>query len=117
MDQCLKRLLAVVLPVLLLVSISACSNEASIDRSWVLGKWELVHNPENDDEDVLIFDSDDTVTVLTEKGEKIHGEYRFDGNSLKISLPTPRKIIEVEFEVSSDHGKLIYASGAYYMKK
>ncbi len=113
MKQGLGRLLAVIL----LLSMFGCTEETNKDTSWVLGKWELAHNPTNDDEDVLIFDSDDSVTVLAEKGGKIQGGYFFTGNTLKISLPTERKTIEVEFEVSSDHSKLIYESGAYYMKK
>ncbi len=113
MKQGLGRLLAVIL----LLSIFGCASETNQDTSWVLGKWVLGHNPEGDNEDVLIFDSDDSVTVLAENGGKIQGGYLLTGNTLKISLPTQRKTIEVEFEVSSDHSRLIYESGAYYIKQ
>jgi len=112
MNRSIGRLLAVIF----LLTMAGCTENSSQDASWLLGKWELAHNPEGDDEDVLIFDSDDTVTVLAEKGGKIQGDYTFDGDVVKILLPTERKIIEVEFDVSSDHSKLIYESGAYYNK-
>jgi len=114
MKQCLGLLFAAVL----VVSISACTGGGGEqDTSWVLGKWELAHNPENDDEDALVFDSDGTVTVLAVKGGKLKGSYQFSGDTLKVTLLGARKTIDVEFEVSSDHSKLIYESGAYYMKK
>lgn len=114
----MKKRLGWLIAVMMLAIVSGCeSGGEKQDLSWVLGKWELAHNPENDDEDVLIFDSDDSVTVLAEKGGKLEGNYAVTGDRLKISLPVQRKTIEVEFEVSSDRSKLIYKSGAYYMKK
>lgn len=106
------------LAISLLLLVGGCENGGGEqDGSWVLGKWEVAHNPENDDEDILIFDSDDTVTVLAEKGGKLEGSYTIAGNLVKISIPVERKTIEVEFQVSSDRSKLIYESGAYYMKR
>lgn len=113
----MKRGLGWLLATILVVLMVGCSEETKQDTTWILGKWELAYNPEKDDEDALIFDSDDTVTVLAEKGGKLPGTYQYSDGILKISLPTQRKTIEVEFEVSSDHSKLTYASGAYYIKK
>jgi len=113
MKQGLRWLLAAIF----FVSLSGCFEEEKVDTSWVLGTWELTHNPEKDDQDKLVFDFDETVTVLAEKGGKLQGSYQYTGSKLKISLPTQRKTIEVEFEVSSDRSKLIYESGAYYTKK
>jgi len=113
MKQGLRWLLAAIF----FVSLSGCFEEEKEDTSWVLGTWQLTHNPENDDNDRLVFDSDKTVTVLAEKGGKLAGRYQYADGKLKISLPTRRKTIEVEFEVSSDYSKLIYESGAYYTKK
>jgi len=113
----MKQGLGWLLAAIFMVTIAGCSDGNKQGTSWLLGKWELAHNPENDDEDVLIFDSDDTVTVLAEKGGKIQGTYQYLEGKLKLALPTARQTIDVEFEVSSDHSKLIYKSGAYYTKK
>ncbi len=113
MKQGLRWLLAAIF----FVSLSGCFEEEKVDVSWVLGTWELAYNPEKDDQDKLVFDSDETVTVLAEKGGKLQGSYQYVDGKLKISLATQRKTIEVEFEVSLDHSKLIYESGAYYTKK
>jgi len=113
MKQGLRWLLAAIF----FVSLTGCFEEEKVDTSWVLGTWELAHNPENDDNDKLVFDSDESVTVLAEKGGKLQGNYQYADDKLKLSLQAARKTIEVEFEVSSDHSKLIYESGAYYTKK
>lgn len=113
MKQGLRWLLAAIF----FASLAGCFAEEKQDTSWVLGTWELTHNPEKDDQDKLVFDSDESVTVLAEKGGKLPGSYRYTNGKLTISLPTKRKTIEVEFEVSSDRSKLIYESGAYYTKK
>jgi len=113
MKQGLRWLLAAIF----FVSLTGCFEEEKVDTSWVLGTWELAHNPENDDNDKLVFDSDQSVTVLAEKGGKLQGSYQYASGKLKLSLQAARKTIEVEFEVSSDHSKLIYESGAYYTKK
>jgi len=113
MKQGLRWLLAAIF----FVSLTGCFEKEKVDTSWVLGTWTLAHNPENDDNDKLVFDSDESVTVLAEKGGKLQGSYQYAGDKLKLLLQAQRKTIEVEFEVSSDHSKLIYKSGAYYMKK
>ena len=113
MKQGLRWLLAAVF----FVSLSGCFGEEKVNTSWLLGTWELTHNPEKDDQDKLVFDADDSVTVLAEKVGELQGSYQYVDGKLKISLPVQRKTIEVEFEVSSDHSKLIYQSGAYYTKK
>ena len=113
MKQGLRWLLAAIF----FVSLTGCFEEEKVDTSWVLGTWTLAHNPENDDNDKLVFDSDQSVTILAEKGGKLQGGYQYADGKLKLSLQSARKSIDVEFEVSSDHSKLIYESGAYYMKK
>ena len=112
-----QGLLRWLLAAIFFVSILGCMDEDKVDTSWVLGTWELAYNPENDDDDLLVFDSDQTVTVLAKKGGKLQGSYQLLDGKLKISLAAQRKTIDVEFEVSSDHSKLIYESGAYYTKR
>ncbi|HED39097.1 MAG TPA: hypothetical protein ENJ13_01545 [Chromatiales bacterium] len=113
----MKQGLGWLLAAIFMVTLASCGADGQQDSGWLLGKWELAYNPENDDDDALIFDSDDTVTVLAEKGGKMQGTYQYVGNQVRIALPTSRQTINVEFEVSSDHSKLIYKSGAYYMKQ
>lgn len=113
MKQCLGWLISIVL----VVSMAGCGGEAQQDTAWLSGKWELAHNPENDDRDALVFGDGGGVTVLAEKGGELNGTYLYTGDTLKITLEGARNTIDVEFKVSSDHSKLTYQTGAYYMKK
>ena len=102
---------------LAIVFLSACSDMwGGNDAVWLHGKWELTHNPEKDDSDVLVFKDDGTVTVQTEDGREISGKYLVNENQLRMTLVTARDIVDVEFTISQDKTKLIYRNGAFYTK-
>ena len=65
--------------VLLLLTLGACSGSSNADTAWLLGQWELSHNPENDDEDVLVFERDGKFHVQTVDGRTLPGQYVVEG--------------------------------------
>ncbi len=101
-----------------MIAASACSDiSGSRDAVWLYGVWELTHNPDHDDSDTLVFKDDGTVKVQTEDGREIDGKYAINDNQLKMTLATPRDVIDVEFTISKDKSKLIYRNGAYYTRQ
>lgn len=98
--------------------IAACSSSQDPTKAeWLFGTWELSYNPENDDSDLLEFSDDGTVTIKTQHDELVHGKYIIAGDTLKLTLKTPRKIIDVDFEISGDKSRLNYHTGAYYTRR
>lgn len=103
---------------MLFVLISACSYTSdSKDAVWLHGVWVLTHNPGKDDDDKLDFKDDGTVIVRTQDGREIHGKYLIDENHLKMTLVTPKNLLDAEFTISEDKTKLIYENGAFYTKQ
>jgi len=118
MCKTIDRVIACSIVCLMVVAMSACSGMGcDNDAVWLHGTWELTHNPDKDDSDILVFKDDGTVTVKTEDGREIPGKYLVDDNRLKMTLATARNVIDVEFTISQDKTKLLYQNGAFYTKR
>jgi len=110
----LTRFSALLLGVLLLTGACTSSDESS-RPAWLLGTWKVVHNPENDSRDDLIFHKNGSVTVRTETGDELQGKYAVEGRQLKLVIAGRKRPVDVMFTISDDHTRLIYpVSGAYY---
>ncbi len=99
----------------MLVLLTACSGGMESEHDWLLGQWELAYNPENDDEDVLLFHEDGRVVIQTVDGREINGRYRIANDRLYLTLMLATRPLEVSFAISPDHSRLIFEkTGAYY---
>ncbi len=100
---------------IVLVLLAACSASTDSGNDWLLGQWELAYNPENDDEDVLLFHEDGRVVIQTVDGREINGRYRIANDHLYLTLMLANRPLEVNFAISPDHSRLIFEkTGAYY---
>ncbi|MCC6207535.1 MAG: hypothetical protein IT488_05240, partial [Gammaproteobacteria bacterium] len=106
------RILAILL---LAAALAACSTDAS-QASWLHGTWTLAYNPGNDSQDVLTFDPDGKVEIRTSDARRINGTYHLKGQTLLLLLEGRTGVIDVQFEISPDHARLLYPSGAYYTR-
>lgn len=109
---------AVVWPFVLasLICCSACSGGRNAEVAWLVGSWELTHNPEHDDEDVLVFDDDGNVRIQTVDGRTLQGQYLLEGQQLKVVLKLSRNVVETSFDVNPEKTRLTYENGAYYTR-
>ena len=109
----------VVLPfLLLLLAVGGCSgHDSEAETAWLIGSWTLSHNPENDDEDILVFDRGGKLQIKTVDGRTLPGQYVLEGNKLKVVLPLRKKVIETSFAVDPGKQRLTYENGAYYTKQ
>ncbi|MGE0372294.1 MAG: DUF5640 domain-containing protein [Gammaproteobacteria bacterium] len=107
-------LVAVMLAAALLAS--GCSTDAG-RATWLHGTWTLAFNPGHDSDDVLTFQPDGKVEVRTADARRINGTYHLKDQTLLLLLEGRGNVIDVQFEISPDHARLTYQSGAYYTRK
>lgn len=111
----MRMIPSIVLAVAVLVALAGCGGEAGSEQDWLLGRWELAYNPENDDEDVILFREDGSVVIQTVDGREINGQYRVVEDRLYLNLMLPTRPLQVSFAISPDHSRLIFEeTGAYY---
>ncbi len=106
---------AVALLLTMALLLTACGGPSGDDNAWLLGRWEVAYNPAADDEDVLLFREDGSVLVQTVDGREVQGRYRIRGERLDLELALSTRLLEVSFDISPDHSRLVFAkTGAYY---
>ncbi len=99
------------------LSLLACGGEQA-RHEWLHGDWALTHNPQNDSEDSLRFERSGKVSVLVSSGGRnIHGRYHVSEQGVEMLLEVGERLVDVHFDVSPDHSRLIYHNGAYYTKR
>lgn len=97
--------------------LAACSGaDNAAKATWLHGTWQLSHNPQNDDEDDMVFSSDGKVVILTQRGE-VTGEYAVEGSVLRMLVTVNGRPLMTEFRVSENKDKLIFHNGAVYSPK
>jgi hypothetical protein len=94
---------------------AACGNPAQ-QETWLHGTWGLAYNPGLDSDDELAFRPDGTVEIHTADDQRIKGSYHVKDQALLLLLEGNSKIIDVQFQISPDHTRLTYQTGAYYTK-
>ncbi|MBK9130162.1 MAG: hypothetical protein IPM20_00760 [Gammaproteobacteria bacterium] len=97
-------------------ALAACSTDAS-QATWLHGTWTLTYNPGNDSQDVLTFRPNGKVEIRTSDARRIDGTYHLKDQTLLLLLEGRTGVIDAQFEISPDHTRLIYPSGAYYTRK
>lgn len=95
---------------------AGCGSDAG-RAEWLHGTWALAFNPDHDSDDELTFHPNGTVEIHTADGRRISGQYQVARQDLALLLSPGQFPIDVHFEISPDHTRLVYPSGAYYMKK
>lgn len=101
----------------LILFVSGCSASDDAEQlGWLYGTWQLSHNPDNDDEDDLLFKSDGQLLILTQHGQ-IQGEYALNGDALRMLFSVNAKPVITKFKVSPNKDKLIFENGAEYSRK
>ncbi|MFQ5487268.1 MAG: hypothetical protein ACE5ET_02335 [Gammaproteobacteria bacterium] len=114
----MQRTAGALLLTMALLLLAACSGPAGDDNAWLLGRWEVAYNPAADDEDVLLFREDGSVLVQTVDGREVHGRYQIRRGRLDLELALATRVLQVSFDISPDHSRLVFAkTGAYYQRQ
>lgn len=99
------------------VIFSACSgSNNTAEVGWLHGTWQVSHNPENDDEDDMVFMADGKVLIKSKQGD-LKGYYAVEGRLLRMLITVNGKPVPTEFRVSQNNAKLIFKNGAEYSRK
>lgn len=102
--------------ILCLLLLSACSQDTETPF-WLLGRWQVVFNPNHQDKDDLIFHQNGKVSIETEEGTTLHGYFLIKNNALILFIQTENKNIEIHIKTTESNDQLIFTSGAFYKKK
>lgn len=102
--------------ILAAMALAACSSDAA-RATWLHGTWTLAFNPAHDSEDVLTFHPNGKVEIRTADTHHIKGTYRLQDRDLLLLLEGRNGTIDARFEISPDHTRLVYSSGAYYTRQ
>ncbi len=107
----------VMLYMVLFSFVSGCSTDDDAEEAaWLHGVWQLSYNPDNDDEDELVFKPDGQLVILTQHGQ-IQGEYALDGDLLRMLVKVNARPVITEFKLSPNKDKLIFENGAEYSRR
>ncbi len=83
---------------------------AAAERDWLVGKWELYHDPDGSPKDWLEFERDGKMTSYSAKGRSVPGEYSINDGSISIVLDFGGKAVPLRVTYSPDRKKLLYYS-------
>lgn len=104
------------LMMLLTLVLVACSGTTPEAAPWLLGRWQVSYNPNNDDNDVMVFQPDAMVTIETEDGRTLPGQYQIKQDQLLLLIQVGQRNVETGFTISAARDRLVYKNGAYYTK-
>jgi len=83
---------------------------------WLLGRWQLSYNPQQDDNDILLFSQGGKVRIETEAGRSLNGHFLIQQEQLLLLVQIGQRSVETRFRISEAKDQLIFSNGAYYMK-
>jgi hypothetical protein len=101
---------------LLALMLPACSGAGSETPPWLLGRWQVAYNPNQDDSDVLLFQPGGKVRIEMEDGRALPGYFQVQQDKLVLLIQIGQRNIETQFQISPAKDRLVFSNGAYYMK-
>ncbi len=76
------------------------------DNDWLIGKWELYHDPDGDEKDWIEFTTDGKAVSTVADGRSIHGEYVIKGSEIAIVYTHKGHSIPISLTFSPDKKQL-----------
>jgi hypothetical protein len=80
------------------------------DNHWLIGKWELFHDPDGDEKDWIEFTADGKAVSYVADGRSIHGEYVVKGSEINIVYTYKGQSIPLSLKSSPDKKQLFHYS-------
>jgi hypothetical protein len=105
------------IPLLLALALLAGCDDSAKEATWLHGTWTLAYNPGHDSDDSLTFTPDGTVSIATPDARHFKARYRLKDQTLSMLIDGKEGVTSVPFEISPDHARLTYETGAYYTRK
>lgn len=79
---------------------------AAGEQDWLLGRWELTHDPQGDAKDWLEFHADGRAVSVAPSGRRIPGEYTLAEGEVRIVYSVAGRQIPITLKVSPDRMRL-----------
>jgi hypothetical protein len=76
------------------------------EPGWLLGRWELTHDPQSDAKDWLEFHPDGRAVSIAPSGRRIPGEYTLAEGEVRIVYSLAGRQIPITLKVSPDRTRL-----------
>ena len=97
----IRRLLVTLVLVALVLGEAAAG-----ENDWLLGRWELTHDPQGDAKDWLEFHPDGRAVSIAPSGRRIPGEYTLAAGEVRIVYSLAGRQIPITLKVSPDRMRL-----------
>ena len=95
---------------LLLAVLVAWAPALAADHSWLVGTWELSHDPEGNPKDWLEFTADGKATSISPSGRRTPGEYTVTNGAVNVVYTFKGQRIPLTFTYSVDKKALLVRS-------
>jgi hypothetical protein len=96
--------------VLLAVALLAGAPALAAGPDWLLGRWELTHDPQGDAKDWLEFHADGRAVSISPSGRRIPGEYVVGDGEIRIVYSFAGRQVPITLKTSPDRAKLFAPS-------
>lgn len=87
----------------LFLALGFSSPSVAQDNSWLVGVWQLAGAEKVE---YLEFDGQNGVTLISDRGRKVSGDYQLSGDTLKIVYHFKGKKIPIELSISAEKNML-----------
>jgi hypothetical protein len=77
------------------------------ESAWLLGKWELAYDPDNNPKDWLEFSADGHAVSITAEGRRIPGRYVLNDRQINVTYSYNGKMIPYVLKFSAEKDTLI----------
>jgi hypothetical protein len=81
------------------------------EDGWILGRWELIRDPDGNPKDWLEFATDGRMTTIAASGQRFHGQYAVTGSEVLLNYKVGNESILITLTYGLDRRQL-YARSA-----
>jgi hypothetical protein len=80
------------------------------EGDWLVGKWELSHDPDGSPKDWLVFEGGGKVTSHSPQGRSVSGDYSINEGSISIVFDLGNRALPMRLTYTPDRRKLLVHS-------
>ena len=104
----MKKLLVAFIVILAAMSFS--TQLFAAENSWLVGKWELVHDPDGSEKDWLEFTADGKAFSIAADGKRMPGQYVIVESRIEVNYMVNGKLVPITLKFAADKSKVFSQS-------